>query len=342
MIDVGKNGSGRRAERKKQEPAAGAGGEEMISFSRKEVSAGKLHKNWWQNENVQLYSMLVPVAVLIFIFCYIPMFGIVIAFQDYTPGGAFFGEAVRWVGLKHLIKFIQGEYFWRLIKNTLVLSGLNLLFGFTIPIIFALLVDQILHPRLKKIVQTASYMPYFISTVVVAGMVISFINKDGLITQVLTAFGFDARNYRIEPGAFPTVYTVTNVWKSFGFGSILYLSTISSIDQGLYEAAKLDGAGRFRQMWYITLPGLKNIIAINLILTLGGILNANSDLILLLYTPATYNVADVIGTYTYRMGILGGQYSYTTAAGLFMSIIGYALTWAANKVSNKMTGFGLW
>lgn len=314
----------------------------MINLIPKKSNPLKLHKYWWQNENFQLYSMFIPIAILIFIFCYIPMFGIVIAFQDYTPGGAFFGNTVRWVGLKYMLKFIQGEYFWRLIKNTLVLSGLNLLFGFTVPIIFALLVDQILHPRFKKLVQTASYMPYFISTVVVAGMVISFINKDGLITQLLTVFGFSAKNYRVDPAAFPLIYTITNIWKGFGFGSILYLSTISSIDQGLYEAAKLDGAGRFLQMWHVTLPALKNIIAINLILTLGGILNTNSDLILLLYTPATYNVADVIGTYTYRMGILGGQYSYTTAAGLFMSVIGFSLTWAANKLSNKMTGFGLW
>lgn len=297
---------------------------------------------FFQNETFQVYSLFIPVAILIIIFCYIPMYGIVIAFQDYTPGSPFIGEAVKWVGLKHFANFIQGEYFFRLMKNTLVLSVLNLIFGFTIPIIFALLMDQIKAVRFKKLIQTASYMPYFISMIVVAGMVISFIDVGGIITNLLTAFGFENINYRNSPTAFPVIYTVTNVWKGFGFGSILYFSTISSIDPGLYESAKLDGANRLRQVWHITLPGISRVIAINLIMAIGGILNANSELILLLYTPATYEAADVIGTYTYRLGIIGGQYSYTTAAGLFMSLIGFILTYLSNKVSNKMTGYGLW
>ena len=293
-------------------------------------------------EMLQYYSLLIPVLALIFVFCYIPMYGIVIAFQDYLPGSPFIGEGVRWVGLKYFECFIGGEYFTRLIRNTLVLSGLNLAFGFSVPILFALLMDQIKTTWLKKTIQTASYMPYFISSVVVAGMVISFIDTDGLVMQLLSVFGVPKQNLRINSGAFPWIYTVTNVWKSFGFGSILYFSTISSIDPGQYEAARIDGANRWMQVWHITLPGLRNIIAINLIMAIGGILNANSELILLMYTPATYDVADVIGTYTYRMGIEGGQYSYTTAAGLFMSLIGFALTFAANKVSNRLTGYGLW
>ena len=293
-------------------------------------------------EMLQYYSLLIPVLVLIFVFCYIPMYGIVIAFQDYLPGSPFIGEGVRWVGLKYFERFIGGEYFMRLIRNTLVLSGLNLVFGFSVPILFALLMDQIKTTWLKKTIQTASYMPYFISSVVVAGMVISFIDTDGLVMQLLSTFGVPKQNLRINSGAFPWIYTVTNVWKNFGFGSILYFSTISSIDPGLYEAARIDGANRWMQVWHITLPELRSIIAINLIMSIGGILNANSELILLMYTSATYDVADVIGTYTYRMGIEGGQYSYTTAAGLFMSLIGFALTFAANKVSNKLTGYGLW
>jgi putative aldouronate transport system permease protein len=270
------------------------------------------------------------------------MYGIVIAFQDYIPGDGFIGKGVNWVGFKHFVNFVQGEYFWRLIKNTLILSGLNLLFGFTIPILFALLLNEIRAAKFKKVVQTASYMPYFISAVVVAGMVISFVNTDGVVTKLLILLGVDAKNYRMEPAAFPWIYTMTNIWKGFGFGSILYLSTISSIDPGLYESAKIDGANRWQQMWHITISGIQNIIAINLIMAIGGILGTNSDLILLLYTPATYDVADVIGTYSYRLGILGGQFSYIAAAGLFMSVIGFVLTYAANKASNKMTGFGLW
>lgn len=217
-----------------------------------------------------------------------------------------------------------------------------MVFGFWVPILFALLVNEVRVHRFKKFVQTASYMPYFISSVVVAGMVISFIDVDGVVNQILSVLGKAPQNYRLVPEAFDTIYTITNVWKNFGFGSILYLSTIASIDPTLYEAARIDGAGRIRQMWYVTLPGLKNIIAINLIMGIGNILAANSELILLLYSPATYEKADVIGTYIYRLGIEGGQFSYTAAVGLFMSVIAFALTFIANKISNKLSGYGLW
>jgi putative aldouronate transport system permease protein len=270
------------------------------------------------------------------------MYGVIIAFQDYVPGNAFIGQGVKWVGLKYFVRFIQGEYFLRLIRNTLVLNGLNLLFGFTAPIIFALLLDQVRAMTFRKFVQTASYMPYFISMVVVGGMVISFINDNGMITHFLTFMGLPAMNYRLSKPAFPIIYTVTNVWKGFGFGSILYLSTITSIDPGLYESAKIDGANRFQQVLHITLPGIQRIIAINLIMAIGGILATNSELILLIYHPSTYETADVVGTYVYRLGIVGGEYAYTAAVGIFMSIIGFVLTFTANRVSNKLTDFGLW
>ena len=293
-------------------------------------------------ENLQVYALMLPTLLLILLFCYVPMYGIIIAFQDYVPGSSFIGKDVDWVGLRWFKQFITGHYFSRLLKNTLVLSILNLIFGFTAPILFALLLDQIKHLRYKKFIQTASYMPYFISTVVVAGMVISFVDTDGLITSLLSVFGFARTNYRNSSSAFPWIYTFTNVWKGFGFGSILYCSIISSIDPGLYEAAKLDGANRWQQVWHVTLPGLKAVIAINLIKTVGDILSTNTDLILLFYTPATYDAADVIGTYTYRLGILEGQYSYTTAAGIFTALIGFAITFVANKISNKLAGVGLW
>lgn len=296
-------------------------------------------------ESGELYLIMLPVLVMIFIFFYMPMFGVVIAFQDYVPGDPFFAfdGSTKWVGLQHFKTFFSSIYFPRLLKNTLTLSLMNLAFGFWVPIAFALLLNEVTHLRYKKLVQTASYMPYFISTVVVAGMVISFIDQGGLISNFLSAvFGLPNQNWRDQAPAFPAIYTITNVWKGFGFGSILYISSITSIDQSQYESARIDGANRGQQCWYITLPGIKNIIAINLILAIGGILGTNSDLILLLYSPATYDVADVIGTYTYRIGIEGGQYSYTTAAGLFMSVIGFVLTYIANKVSDKLTGFGLW
>jgi putative aldouronate transport system permease protein len=293
-------------------------------------------------ETIQIYSLIFPVLVLLFIFCYIPLYGIVIAFQDYIPGNPFIGSGVKWVGFKYFVRFVQGEYFQRLIRNTLVLSGLNLVFGFTLPILFALLLDQIHVLNFRKFIQTSSYLPYFISTVIVAGMVISFIDTNGLITVLLTKFGMPMMNYRLSKAAFPAVYTITNVWKNFGFGSILYLSTITSIDPQLYESAKIDGANRIQQVIHITLPGIQRIIAINLIMAIGGILATNTDLILLLYHTATYEVADVIGTYVYRLGIVGGEFSYTAAVGLFMSVIGFALTFTANKISNKLTDYGLW
>jgi len=294
-------------------------------------------------EYIQIYSLLLPIGVLLFIFCYIPMYGIIIAFQDYFPGNSFIGKGVKWVGLGHIIRFVNGEYFWRLIRNTLVLSGYNLVFGFTLPILFALLLDQIRVMPYRRFVQTASYLPYFISTVVVAGMVISFIDSHGLITRFLTLFGGSlSTNYRLSKLGFPALYTATNVWKNFGFGSILYFSTITSIDQGLYESAKIDGANRLQQVIYITIPGIQRIIAINLIMAVGHILGTNTDLILLLYDPATYETADVIGTYVYRVGIVDGSYSFSTAIGLFMSVFAFCLTYTANRISNKLTDYGLW
>ena len=293
-------------------------------------------------EMLQCYSLLLPVLVLIFIFNYIPMYGIVIAFQKYLPGSPFIGPNVKWVGLKYFTKFINSVFFPRFIRNTVVLSLYNLLFGFSVPILFALLMDQVRHLRYKKFVQTVSYLPYFISNVVVAGMVINFVDVHGVISRFLTLFGLPEQNWLVKSSAFPAIYTVTNIWKGFGFSSILYFSTISSIDTSLYESARMDGANRLQQVWHITLPGIKHIVAIQLIMQIGGILGSNTDMILLLYNEAIYDTADVIGTYVYRVGLLGGQYSYTTAAGLFMSAIGFALTFITNKVSNKLTGFGLW
>ncbi len=293
-------------------------------------------------ENIQIYALMLPTLILIFTFCYLPMYGVVIAFQDYVPGSSFLGSGVKWVGLKWFKQFVGGYYFRRLLKNTITLSLMELVFGFTAPILFALLLDQIRHVRFKKAVQTISYMPHFISMVVVAGMVISFVDVNGMLTNFLTFLGLPRQNWRVNSAAFPWVYTFTNVWKGFGFGSILYCSVISAIDPGLYEAAKLDGANRWQQAWHITLPGIKPVIAIKLITTVGHILSVNSDFILLYYLPATYDVADVIGTYTYRLGILEGQYSYTTAAGIFTSIIAFTLTYLANKVSNRLADVGLW
>lgn len=292
-------------------------------------------------ENIEAWSMMLPVLILIFIFSYIPLWGVVIAVQNYQPGSPFW-DPQSYVGLKWIIKFCKSIYFKRLLGNTLRLSVLQLLFTFWVPIVFALFLNEVGNLRYKKVVQTCSYMPYFVSSVVVAGMAISFLDPNGIINNIVVAFGGTSKEFITDPKAFPTIYTVTTIWKDFGFASILYFSTLSSIDPSLYEAARIDGANRWQQIWHITLPGIKSIIAIKLIMTVGSILSSNTDMILLLYTPSTYKTADVIGTYVYRVGLQGGQFSYTTAINLFSSVIGFTLTFIANRVSNALTGSGLW
>ncbi|MGN1020041.1 MAG: ABC transporter permease [Aristaeellaceae bacterium] len=294
-------------------------------------------------EDWQIYSFLLPAATLIILFSYMPMYGIVLAFQNYRAGDDIFAlGSVQWVGLKWFRQYMGSTFFARTMINTIRLSVLNLIFGFTMPIIFALALNEIRCLRFKKFVQTASYLPYFISTVVVAGIVISFTEMNGLINNMLGVFGIQAREWLVKPEYFPGVYTITNVWKTFGFGSILYFSTLSSIDPALYEAARIDGASRWQQMKYITLPGIAFIIAVQLVMQMGQILNANTDLVLLLYRSSTYKTSDIIGTYVYRMGIEGGKYSYTTAVGLFQSVIALTLTVITNHISNRLTGYGLW
>ncbi len=295
-------------------------------------------------ENSELYLIMLPVLVHIFIFSYIPIYGIVIAFQNYYPGKPFiaFDGSVEWVGLKHFIDFVQSPMFGRILGNSLRLSFLYLAFGFICPILFALLVNELKTGLYKKFIQTASYMPHFISTVVVAGMVLSFISTEGIVNQVAGLFGIEPKAYNVIPSAFPWVYTITNIWKNFGWGSILYLSTISSIDPEIYESAKIDGANRFRRMIHITLPFMTNLIIIQAIFAIGRLLNSNTETILLLYNQATYSTADVFGTYVYRGGMLGGQFSYGAAVDIFISVINIILLIIANKISTKVADFGLW
>ncbi len=293
-------------------------------------------------ENLELYLIMLPTAILIIIFMYIPLYGVVIAFQDYVPGAPFFGAGTQWVGLKHFEQFINSVYFTRIVRNTIVLNLMNLAMGFWIPIAFALLLNELKDTFFKKFVQTASYLPYFISSVVVAGMVLSFVSTDGIINRLITLCGGTSQAWNTKASAFPWIYTLTCVWQSYGWGSILYLSTISSIDPDLYEAANLDGAGRFKKIWYITLPFMLPLIIIQLIFAIGGIMSVGSEMILLLYNPSTYSTADVIGTYVYRDGLLKGNFSPGAAAGIFMSVINLALTFGANYISRKTTDFSLW
>ncbi len=271
------------------------------------------------------------------------MFGLVMAFQNYRAGDNIFDLAnAKWAGLKYFKQYLGSIYFTRTFTNTLRLSVLNLIFGFTMPIVFALLLNEVRNLRFKKSVQTISYLPHFISTVVVAGMVISFTDMNGLINNFLSLFGVQAQEWLVKAKYFPTIYTITNVWKGFGFGSILYFSSLSSIDPQMYEAARIDGANRWQQIRYITLPSLAFIIAVQLVMKTGQILQSNRDLILLLYRSSNATMSDTISTYIYRQGIEGGKYSLATAVGLFSSAISLVLTFITNTISNKISGYGLW
>lgn len=293
-------------------------------------------------ENIQYYLLMAIPLILIFIFSYLPMFGIVIAFQDYIAGKPFFGEGVTWVGLKWFKDFVTSYYFPRILRNTLVLNAMNLGLGFCVPIIFALIVNEIRAKKFKAFTQTVSYLPYFLSAVVAAGMVLNFISDDGIITMMLRAIGVEVKSLNANPSAFPWIYTLTSIWKSFGWSSIIYLSTITAIDPGLYEAAAMDGAGRLRKIWHITIPAMLPLIVIQLILAIGGMLSSNTDMILLMYNASTYKTADVIGTYVYRESLMGGKYSYGTASGLLMSILSFALVYLANAICRKKTDFSMW
>ncbi len=284
-------------------------------------------------KNRSLYIMAIPVVLYYLIFCYGPMFGIVVAFQDYSIAHGILGS--KWIGFKNFKDFFSGVYFTRTLLNTLVISVYDLVVGFPAPLIFALLMNEIRQVRFKKIVQTTTYLPHFISVVVICGMIVDFFGTNGIVTKVLTWFGMPKMNYVGSAESFQTIYVLTNVWQGIGWGSIIYLAALAGIDQDLYEAAVIDGAGKLRQLWNITLPGIMPTVVIMLILRIGQMMSVGYEKIILLYSPATYETADVISSYVYRMGISGGRYGFSTAVGLFQSVINLILLVFANFFSRK-------
>lgn len=285
-------------------------------------------------KNKLLYIMILPVIIYYIIFHYIPMIGILMAFQNYSPFKGFFRS--EWIGFKNFIDFFSSIYFWRVLRNTFLLSFYNLIFGFPVPIIFALLLNEIRISYFRRFISTVSYMPYFVSLVVIAGIIIDFTSSDGIITQTLhTLFGIDETNLLGKPEFFRSIYVVSEIWQYFGFSSIIYLAALTSIDPELYEAAMVDGAGRFKQIWYISLPHILNVAIPLLILRIGTLLFVGHEKILLLYSPVTYETADVISTYVYRKGLQEFNYGYSTAVGLFNSIVNFILLIIANKLSRK-------
>lgn len=302
----------------------------------------KLRKLW---RDKFLYLLLVPVIVHLFIFSYMPMYGLVIAFQNYKIGAPLlsFSHDIQWVGFDNFLKFFYSANFIRVVRNTLLLGIYAIVFGFWVPVAFALLLNEVKNKVFKKAVQTLSYLPYFVSMVVIAGIMINFLSSyDGIVNIILEKFGLARINFFAKESYFRSIYTISGIWQTFGWTSIIYLASLSSIDTSLYESAKIDGANRFQQAVYISIPGIVPTIMILLILAVGTLLVDNTEKILLLYNPTIYGTADVIGSYAYRLGIREGNYSYAAAIGVFASVTNFILLGITNRISKKITNVGLW
>lgn len=288
----------------------------------------------------QLILLVIPGLIIVFIFNYIPMYGAAIAFQDYNPAvGVFRSE---WVGLEYFRLFFKNPYWIRLLRNTFLLGFYSLLWNFPAPIILALLLDQLSCARFKKVVQTISYFPHFISAVVIVGMIKEFAAINGPFNSIGALFGIAPISFLTEAKWFRTLYIGSSLWQGVGWGTIIYLAALSNVDPQLHEAATIDGATRFQRVLYITWPTIVPTTSILLIFSISGILGSDFQKALLLYSPATYETADIIGTYVYREGIEGGRYEYTAAIGLMMNLVSCALMAMANWLSRTLTENSLW
>ena len=291
-------------------------------------------------KNKSIYLPAIPLVLFYVLFHYKTMYGAIIAFYNYRPAKGISGS--KWIGLQNFIDYFESPFFWRTIKNTLSISLLSLAFAFPAPIILALLLNEVRCRFFKKTVQTITYLPHFISIVVVCGMLNQFCLSTGLFGDIIEMFGGERVPLLQGTQYYRTIYIASDIWKEVGWGSILYLAALSGVDRQLYEAASIDGASKWQQTWSVTLPGILPTVVIQLILKIGSLMSVGYDKTLLLYNPTTYNVADVISTYTYRMGLESGSWSYSTAIGLFNSVINCILLVIANKLSKKFTESSLW
>lgn len=307
------------------------------------VSAGGSKSRWgilWKYR--YLYLLALPGMLYFIIFRYVPMYGVAIAFQDFRINKGIWGS--EWVGFEQFRKLFAGLSFPVVFKNTVIISLYKLILGFPAPIILALLLNEVKSRKFKKVTQTVVYLPHFISWVILAGLIAMFLHPDnGLINEIVKLFN-DGKgiDFLVSKKYFRSVLVITDIYKGIGWGSIVYIAAISAIDSTVYEAAMVDGANRLERMWYITLPALKSTIVVMFILNMGGILNAGFEQILLLYNPRVYDVADIIDTYVYRNGIMSSNYSISTAAGLFKSVISMGLIIITNKIAHMLEEDGLW
>lgn len=316
----------------------------MRKVKKKKESYGlKLKKDWKKNHGA--YLLFLPVALYYILFAYKPMYGILVAFKDYIPLKGIWGSP--WTGnfgFGHFISFFKSFYFGRILKNTLIISLSTLAVTFPAPIILALLLNEVRGKSFKKTIQTLSYMPHFISLVVICSIIRLFVASNGIVTGLLAAMGIVDGTYSLlsMENYFVPIYVISGLWQTVGWDAIIYISALSGIDQGLYEAARIDGANKFRQMWHVTMPGLMSTIIMLFILRIGQIMSIGHEKIILLYNEEIYSTADVISSFVYRKGLLEYNWGYSTAVGLFNSVINFALVILANKISRKTIDMGLW
>lgn len=290
----------------------------------------KFKKQW------QYHLMLLPGVLLVLIFSYIPLYGVIIAFQNYNPG---MGFSSPWVGLKNFQYLFSQPAFLRTIWNTFYIAFFKLIGGIVVPVVFALLLNELISNKLKRIFQTLIYIPNFLSWVIMAGVMMDLLTQNGAFNELLTAIGFPVINFLGSPKVFPWTMIISDIWKGFGFGTVVYLAALTSIDSGLYESALLDGATRWQQIRYITIPLLMPTIILMTVLALGSVLNAGFDQIFNLYSPIVYETGDIIDTYVYRLGIQQAQYSVGAAIGLFKSVVSCIMVGLSYILADKLAGY---
>ncbi|NMM51006.1 sugar ABC transporter permease [Paenibacillus aquistagni] len=292
-------------------------------------------------KDYSLYLLLIPGMLIVLLFKYTPMYGIVIAFKDFNIFDGY--AASPWVGLKHFEKLFTSPDFLLVFRNTLIISVYKLVFLFPLPIIIALMLHELKQLLFKRVVQTIIYLPHFLSWVIVSGLFIDLLSTNGgLINKLLVSLGMEPIAFFLDTSVFRGLLVTSAGWKEVGWSTIVYLAAFATIDPQLYDAAKIDGAGKWKQLLHITLPGISSTIILMLILRLGSILEAGTEQILVMYNPTVYKVSDVIGTYVYRMGLGNQDYSFTTAVGLFESVIAFVLVITGNALSRKYLQRGIW
>lgn len=292
--------------------------------------------------NKILYIMIIPFILWYILFCYKPLWWILGAFKKYD--NPWLGMmSCEWCGFDNFIKFFKSQYLYRTVKNTIVISLSQLIFGFPMPIIFAILLNEFAGVKFKKFVQTLSFLPHFISIVIICGMVTAFLSpSDGIVNILISKLGFEPHYFLIDKNCFVPIYVTMGIWQNTGFDAIVYIAALAGVDHGLYDACEIDGGGRFRRIISVTLPSILPTIVLMFILRLGSVLNVGAEAILLLYQPSTYETSDVISTYVYRMGIVSGNYGEAIAVSLLNSAISLVLVVSANKISKKITETSLW